>query len=74
MPCACGGQVTADDVNPYQGVAAHNRTLAHRLWANDRLVGPAVCQLCSAKVWLHTDLRRWRDADGERHRCRVVAL
>jgi len=32
LPCACGGEITADVTDPVSEVQRHNRTLAHRLW------------------------------------------
>jgi hypothetical protein len=31
-PCACGGEITADVVDPGPEVRRHNETYAHRLW------------------------------------------
>ena len=32
VPCACGGEITADAANPADEVRRHNRTVAHRIW------------------------------------------
>jgi hypothetical protein len=33
MPCACGGTVDADTLDPTPGVQAHNATEQHRSWS-----------------------------------------
>ena len=32
LPCACGGEITADVTDPTPEVQRHNQTLLHRLW------------------------------------------
>jgi hypothetical protein len=32
LPCACGGEITADLHDPTPQVQRHNRTLQHRAW------------------------------------------
>lgn len=36
VPCACGGMVTADPIQPAKGVQAHNYTSRHRGWRANR--------------------------------------
>ena len=32
VPCACGGEITADVTDPGPEVKRHNETLRHRVW------------------------------------------
>lgn len=36
LPCACGGDVTADPYAPARGVAAHQYTGRHKAWRSVR--------------------------------------